>query len=153
MNNIDNILLRAEQHCQQLGARLTKKRKQVLSQLIQSNKALSAYELIKIYKECYNEKIPAMSAYRILDFLEGNRLVHKLDLANKYVAAENISTYDTHNPQQFLVCNSCSKVAKINLTPPTITELNQTVKNSGFELISPKIEVSCLCDNCKSITA
>lgn len=153
MNNLDNILLRAEQHCQKLGARLTNKRKQVLSQLIQSNRALSAYELIKIYKEQYSEKIPAMSAYRILDFLEGNKLIHKLDLANKYIASENISSDDVQKSQQFLVCNSCSKVAKINLMPPTITELNQTVRNSGFKLVSPKIEVSCLCNNCKSITA
>ena len=49
MNNVDRIIGHAEQHCKAHGARLTAKRKQVLTGLIQSDKALSAYELSLIH--------------------------------------------------------------------------------------------------------
>lgn len=42
MNRIQTVIGYAEQHCKTHGARLTSKRKQVLSGLLQSNKALSA---------------------------------------------------------------------------------------------------------------
>lgn len=153
MSNIDNIIQHAEQHCKEHGARLTVKRKQILEQLIQSNKALSAYELIDIYNEEYNEKMPAMSVYRILEFLEGEYLVHKLNLANKYVACAHISCDHSHGVQQFLICGNCSKVKEISISQSTITELTETVTNSGYQLISPQIEINCLCNDCVSIAA
>ena len=76
MNRIDNILAHAERHCKEHGARLTDKRKRVLACLVQSEKALSAYELMDVCKEQYGESIPAMSVYRILEFLEEELLVH-----------------------------------------------------------------------------
>ena len=51
MNQVDSIIQHAEQHCNAHGARLTVKQKQILAGLIQSNKALSAYELINSCKE------------------------------------------------------------------------------------------------------
>ena len=88
MNRVDRIVEHAEQHCKSHGGRLTVKRKQVLAGLIQSEKALSAYELIDVCKQQSGESMPAMSVYRILEFLEDEHLVHKLSLANKYVACE-----------------------------------------------------------------
>lgn len=64
MNNIDTIIERAEKHCKSRGARLTIKRKQVLSSLVQSEKALSAYDFIDLYQQYFDEKISAMSVYR-----------------------------------------------------------------------------------------
>jgi Fe2+/Zn2+ uptake regulation proteins len=43
--NSKAILERAEKHCTELGGKLTEKRRQVLSGLLESPKALSAYEL------------------------------------------------------------------------------------------------------------
>ena len=53
MSKVQKIIDHAEQHCKAHGARLTDKRKQVLSGLLQSKKALSAYELIDYCKENY----------------------------------------------------------------------------------------------------
>lgn len=148
MSHIDNIIQHAEQHCKGNGARLTAKRKQILAQLIQSNKALSAYELMDRYKDQYHENIPAMSVYRILEFLEGEHLVHKLNLANKYVACAHISCDHSHGVQQFLICGNCSKVKEVNISQSTISELNETVKDAGYQLVSPQIEINCLCNDC-----
>lgn len=152
MNNIDGIMEHAERHCKAHGTRLTVKRKQVLSGLIQSNKALSAYELIEFCKENYGESIPAMSVYRILEFLKNEHLVHKLNLANKYVACAHITCDHAHGVPQFLICGKCNRVKEISIKQTTITELKEAVNNAGYQLVSPQLEMNCLCDNCTSQT-
>jgi len=68
MNSVESIIQHAEQHCDLRGSRLTQKRKQILTGLVKSKKALSAYELIDFCKQEYGESLPAMSVYRILVF-------------------------------------------------------------------------------------
>ena len=148
MNSVESIIQHAEQHCDMRGSRLTQKRKQVLTGLVKSNKALSAYELIDFCKQEYGESLPAMSVYRILDFLESELLVHKLNLANKYVACMHISCDHAHAVPQFLICKNCSIVKEITVEESTISDLGNTVKGAGYQLLSPQIELNCLCDNC-----
>ena len=148
MSSVESIIQHAEQHCAMRGSRLTQKRKQVLTGLVKSNKALSAYELIDFCKQEYGESLPAMSVYRILDFLESELLVHKLNLANKYVACMHISCDHAHAVPQFLICKNCSIVKEITVEESTISDLGNTVKGAGYQLLSPQIELNCLCDNC-----
>lgn len=148
MKKVKQIVDHAEQHCKTHGARLTSKRKQVLSGLLQSEKALSAYELIDICKAEFGETLPAMSMYRILDFLQGEHLVHKLNLANKYVACAHITCDHDHAVPQFLICGQCQRVEEISINKSTIVELQKNVEQAGFHLISPQLEMNCVCDNC-----
>ncbi len=148
MDNIDGIIQHAERHCIDHGTRLTKKRKQVLARLIESDVALSAYELIAAVKKKYNEDIAAISVYRILEFLESEKLVHKLNLASKYVACAHINCDHAHGVSQFLICGECSKVKEISIKLATIAELNATVKEADFKLISPQFEMNCICADC-----
>ena len=149
-HNVESIIDHAEQHCKAHGSRLTDKRKQILSGLIRSDKALSAYDLIDLYAEEVGSAIPAMSMYRILQFLEDEHLVHKLSLANKYVACAHISCDHSHSVPQFLICGECNKVEEISIPKPTIDALQKTVEGRGFSLISPQIEMNCVCNDCKS---
>ncbi len=153
MDNTDSILQSAERHCKDHGTRLTEKRKLVLTGLIQSEMALSAYELIAEVKKQYNQDLAAMSVYRILDFLESEKLVHKLKLANKYIACEHISCDHAHGVSQFLICGQCNKVKEINIKPATMGELQTTVDKAGFKLISPQFEMNCICADCLAHTA
>ena len=148
MKNIGDIIRLAEQHCESRGARLTKKRKHVLTALIESAKALSAYDLIDVCREKYGEDIPAMSVYRILEFLESENLVHKLSTASKYTSCENIIGDKARCYSQFLICKSCSKVKEVGLKPSMIAELQATVKDASFKLVNPQLEMNCLCDDC-----
>lgn len=148
MNNLESIIKHAEQHCRDHGARLTEKRKQILTGLIESNKALSAYELMDFCKQRFNTSMPAMSVYRILEFLEDQHLVHKLNLANKYVACMHISCDHAHAVPQFLICRNCSKVKEISINQTTISALSETVKSVGYNLSSPQVELNCLCESC-----
>ncbi len=150
---VERIIDHAEQHCEAHGARLTSKRKQVLSGLVQSDKALSAYELVDYCKTEFGEPIQAMSVYRILDFLEGERLVHKLSLANKYVACSHITCDHVHDVPQFLICSQCQKVEEVSISQSTIAELTANVEQAGFYLAGFQLEVNCLCENCVSEAA
>lgn len=148
MNKIQAIIEHAERHCNEHGARLTNKRKQVLSGLLQSEKALSAYELVEYCKSEFGESLPAMSVYRILDFLEDEQLVHKLNLANKYVACAHITCKHDHEVPQFLICSKCQRVNEISINKSTIDALKRNVEKAGFHLVSPQLEMNCICEQC-----
>lgn len=148
MNNSTGIIKQAEALCHAQGGRLTEKRKQVLESLLQSNKALSAYELIDACKENFNKTLPAMSVYRILEFLEDYHLVHKLNSSNKYIACIHISCDHPHQVPQFLICEKCHKVDEINVKPALIKQLQNEVKTAGYKLTSQQLEMTCLCEDC-----
>ncbi|GJL75696.1 Fur family transcriptional regulator [Nitrosomonas sp.] len=148
MKKVKQIIDHAEQHCKAHGSRLTNKRKQVLLGLLQSERALSAYELIDVCKAEFGEALPAMSMYRILDFLQREHLVHKLNLANKYVACVHITCDHDHAVPQFLICGQCQKVKEISINKAIIVEFQNNVENAGFQLVSPQLEMNCICENC-----
>lgn len=143
-----NILRHAENHCKSRGTRLTEKRRQVLSGLVKSNKALSAYELTDYCRDELGYQLPAMSVYRILEFLEGEDLVHRLHLAKKYVACSHIACDHQHELPQFLICKNCYRVQEISIKRSVMNSLNKSVQDVGFNLASQQLEFDCLCGDC-----
>lgn len=148
MNSVGEILNHAEETCRANGVRLTDKRKRVLAGLLRSGKALSAYDLIEYWRGEFDESIPPMSVYRILEFLERENLVHKLQLANKYVACSHISCDHAHEVPQFLICEECGKVKEIGIKKSLIHTLESNVKQAGYLLKTPQLELRCLCQDC-----
>jgi len=152
-SKVQAAITNAENSCKARGANLTNKRKQVLSALLQSDKARSAYELVDYCKDNFGEALPPMSVYRILDFLQEEHLVHKLKLANKYIACSHITCDHDHGVVQFLICNKCQIVKEITINKSTIATLQRDVENAGFQLASPQLEINCLCQSCKNKAA
>lgn len=148
IKNVNSIIEHVEQHCKSHGALLTTKRKIVLSSLIRSEKALSAYDVIDLCEQQFDQKLPAMSVYRILEFLENEKLVHKLKLANKYVACSHITCEHEHGIPQFLICGTCDQVKEISINKSTMSELKSDIEQAGFQLVSPQLEMNCICNNC-----
>ena len=153
MHELESIIQHAEAHCKARGTRFTDKRKLVLIELVLAKRALSAYELSDLCAERCSETIPTMSIYRILEFLEGEHLVHRLKLANKFVACTHIHCSSDHGIPQFLICEQCSKVKEIHIKPASINELMAIAQSSGFKLVTPQLEMNCLCENCISHSA
>lgn len=148
MTSISQTLDHAEASCRAHGARLTEKRKRILSGLLQSQKAQSAYELIDYMQREFGESLPPTTVYRILDFLASENLVHKLHLANKYVACSHISCDHSHEVPQFLICDECSAVKEVGIKKSLINTLESNVEASGYVLKSPQLELHCLCREC-----
>lgn len=151
MEQHENTINHAEKLCKQHGSRLTEKRKRVLGVLLQSDRALSAYELVDYCKENFEVALPAMSVYRILEFLEDEQLVHKLNLANRYVACKHITCDHQHEVPQFLICTNCQRVKEISINKSTLESLQQNVTTAGYRLVSPQLEMNCLCEKCSEL--
>lgn len=133
----------------QQGGRLTPKRRQVLEILLQKPQPLSAYEVADHYQQILGETIPAMSVYRMLDFLISQGLVHKLASANKFIACSHITCDHGHQTPQFLICDNCHSVREVGIDNRLITALKKSISDNNFQLNSPQLELHGLCEDCQ----
>jgi len=148
MRSPEKAIDHAEQQCLRNGTKLTEKRKAVLLGLLKSKQALSAYELSDYCKESIGVAMPPMSVYRILEFLESEQLVHKLKLANRFVACVHITCEHKHAVPQFLICTNCYRVSEISINESTLSALQANVDDAGYQLVCPQLEMNCLCGKC-----
>lgn len=147
---IDNVIQQAEHQCQSKGGRLTQKRRSILELLLENNQPQSAYEIADLYHEKSGNKIPAMSVYRMLEFLIENGLVHKLASTNKFIACSHIACDHAHQTPQFLICDNCCSVNEIGIDNKLITALEKSIDAKHFQLNSPQLELHGLCEKCQN---
>ena len=153
INQMDESLRLAEKVCREKGARLTYKRRQVLAILLNLKKAISAYELIELYQQEYDDTLSPMSAYRILEFLEQQHLAHKINIVNKFVACAHIGQSHCHQLPQFLFCQKCQSVSELPNDSSQLNDLARRIEQTGHQLTSPQIELTCICQDCLSSEA
>ena len=150
-SKLDSLLRAAEVSCAENGARLTQRRRQVLSALMQSSSPLSAYEVLDLCNRSTTSAMPAMSVYRILDFLEQQLLVHRLSTSNKYVSCAHIACDHKHfQATHFLLCEGCSSVEEVDATEEASEALEQMAKTVGFKLTTQQFELSGICTTCQN---
>lgn len=149
MLDYEKAIFIAEQKCLQGGVRFTHRRKQVLSVLIKADAALSAYEIAEQCNADSDTKMPAMSVYRILDLLQEQNLIHRLEIANKYISCSHISCSHEHNKSQFLICGGCRHVEEIYLSHDAVDALQTAASAAGFSAISPQLEITGWCGQCQ----
>ena len=142
------VLDKAKEMCAVSGGRLTEKRRKLLSLLLLAEAPLSAYDLADAYNKTNGASMPAMSVYRILEFLEGEGLVHKISSANKYIACSHICSDHPHQISQFLICSRCQSVTEIAISSSTIEELRRQALAAGYKFNNSQLELQCLCNNC-----
>lgn len=147
---LQRVIDNAKAVCAHSGGRLTEKRKAVLELLLVSNRPLSAYEITDAYNKCAEKPMPAMSVYRILEFLEAENLVHKLSSTSKYIACSHISCEHEHQISQFLICGKCQSAKEIAISKEIINELGKLIGKAGYALTNPQLELQCLCEHCSA---
>jgi Fur family zinc uptake transcriptional regulator len=146
----EDVITHAENSCKQNGGRLTKKRKLILQLLLDNKIPASAYELADLYQQTTGEKIPAMSVYRMLDFLIEFKLVHKLSSTNKFMACSHITCDHAHSTPQFLICDDCDTVSEIDIDKKLINALQTSIQSKQFQLTSPQLELHGICESCQN---
>lgn len=149
-SNIDQIIKKSQETCTLTGVKLTHKRKNVLIVLLSSSRPLSAYEISERYKGQFNESLPVMSVYRMLDFLIHEKLAHKLETENQYIACAHITCDHQHEMPQFLICDNCHIVKEIVIKKSIMAELEHSIQNTGFALAHQQLELHGLCESCQS---
>ena len=133
----------AAEACARRGARLTELRRRVLALILEAEAPLTAYQLLDLLKETRKGAAPP-TIYRALDFLMKQRLVHKVERLNAFIAC--IESGHQH-PVQFLICGECGKVAEIEDRTAT-KALQHAAKREGFHLRSAVVEIEGTCAAC-----
>ncbi|MFK8249937.1 Fur family transcriptional regulator [Ancylobacter terrae] len=138
-------MARAEACCGFSGGRLTPLRRRVLQALADSHVPLGAYELVERLGSA-GDRPPPMSVYRALDFLAAERLVHRIESRNAYVACGH-----EHGPDAvlvFLICERCGATAEL-ASHAVERDLAWATRSAGFTPKNPVIEIAGTCAACR----
>jgi Fur family zinc uptake transcriptional regulator len=138
----------AEAICAERGQRLTPIRRKVLGALLASHKPLGAYEIIDRLapKGARQGPRPApITAYRALEFLRENGLVHRIESRNAFIAC--VHNHAAGALVVFLICERCGAVGEASSTDVAAT-LTSAARAVGFTPKSPVIELTGVCTHC-----
>ena len=129
--------------CAKSGIRLTPLRAQILELIYQSGAAIGAYDLLRLLRKT-KANAEAMTVYRVLDFLQEQHLIHRVESLNAYLPCSHEA--EVHH-SQLLLCKKCggaSEVADHNL----INTMRDYLQTQGFSLAHGITEIRGLCYNC-----
>lgn len=136
-------LARAEAALAGTGARLTPVRRRALEILLESHRALGAYELLeRLAAEGFGHQPPV--AYRALEFLEEHGLAHRVRRLNAFAACMHPG--HAHSPV-FLICRDCRAIAEAPAAPVR-SALEGAASELGFQLDQITVEATGLCPSC-----
>lgn len=129
-------------HCARQGIRLTDLRRDVLSLLLEAERALGAYELLDALRRTHANAQPP-TIYRALDFLRETGLAHRIDSLNAFVACR----LDAHDHSLLLVCPHCGKVSEVN-DSEVFHLVARHARSAGFRLPNECLEIKAACEGC-----
>ena len=139
----ESVLRRAEDQAQEEGVRLTPVRRRVLEILLESHRAMGAYEVLeRLAAEGFGKQPPV--AYRALDFLVEQGLAHRVRRLNAYAAC--LSNQRDHAPA-FLICRGCEQVAEAE-TPELRAAMLALAAAHDFTIERSTVEILGLCGRC-----
>ena len=134
----------AEALCAERGQRLTPIRRKVLGALLASHKPLGAYEIIDQLAPRGPRPAP-ITAYRALEFLRQNGLVHRIESRNAFIAC--VHNHAAGALVVFLICERCGAVGEASSADVTAT-LTSAARAVGFTPKSPVLELTGVCTHC-----
>jgi Fur family zinc uptake transcriptional regulator len=144
---VADLLERAEQACSGRGLRLTPLRRRVLETLAASHNPLGAYEIVECLSKA-GEPAPPMSVYRALDFLVAERLAHRIESKNAYLACNH--GHDGGEVVMFLLCERCGSVAEV-ASRAVGRDLGEAARAVNFDVRVPVLEIAGLCETCRKL--
>ena len=139
-------LSHAERICGERAQKLTPIRRHVLQALLKSHKPLGAYEIIERLGLKGPRPAP-ITAYRALEFLRENGLVHRIESRNAFVAC--VHNHAARALVVFLICERCGAVGEASSEEVTST-LTSAARAAGFTPKSPVIELTGICTHCRA---
>ncbi|MCU9847407.1 transcriptional repressor [Defluviimonas sp. WL0024] len=143
-----DVLRRAEAVSADRGARLTPVRRRALEILLESHRAMGAYEVLeRLAEDGFGNQPPV--AYRALDFLVDQGLAHRIRRLNAFAACMHPG--EAHSPA-FFICRSCSAVAEAP-AEAVRAAMDSAATTIGFSVERMNIEALGLCPACRETAA
>jgi Fur family zinc uptake transcriptional regulator len=140
---IDEALDKAAALCLERGARLTELRRRVLELVWRSHEPVGAYAILEQLQRSRGGAAPP-TVYRALDFLLGQRLIHRIASLNAFVGCP---TPDRRHSSQFLICSGCGRVAEID-DSKVDSAIARSAASQGFTVDRLTIELQGRCPAC-----
>jgi Fur family zinc uptake transcriptional regulator len=134
---------KAARACARRGAQLTELRRRVLSLILEAEAPLTAYQLLDRLREIHKGAVPP-TIYRALDFLMQQRLIHKIERLNAFIACMESGH---QHPVQFLICRQCGAVAEIG-DRAAAQALADAAERKGFHAQHAIVEIEGTCAAC-----
>lgn len=126
------------------GARLTPVRRRALEILLESHRAMGAYDVLdRLAADGFGKQPPV--AYRALDFLVEQGLAHRIARLNAFTAC--VHPGEEHSAA-FLICRACHAVAETE-AEAVRTALDVTAETLGFAVERATVEAMGLCPACR----
>ncbi len=143
-----DVLTRAEEISAERGARLTPVRRRTLEILLESHRAMGAYEVLeRLAGDGFGNQPPV--AYRALDFLVEQGLAHRIRRLNAFTAC--MTPGEAHSPA-FFICKSCDAVAEAP-AGRVRAAMEASAADIGFVVERMNIEALGLCPVCSEATS
>lgn len=137
-------MARAEALAADRGARLTPVRRRTLEILLESHRALGAYDVLqRLSAEGFGHQPPV--AYRALEFLVEHGLAHRIRRLNAFAACMHPG--EAHAPV-FLICRACDLVAEAP-GQAVRAALDDAAETLGFAVERANVEALGLCPECR----
>ena len=147
-NAVAAVLAEAERRCAERGARLTPGRRRTLEILLEAGRPLGAYEVLeKLAADGFGAQPPV--AYRALDFLIEQGLVHRVRKLNAFTACTHP---ETAHSAAFLICRLCGGAAE-TCAEPKRGALGRAARELGFEIERTIVEAEGVCADCREPAA
>jgi Fur family transcriptional regulator, zinc uptake regulator len=138
-----SALAAVQAECRARGLRLTPARALVLEALLESHRAMTAYELLDRLRSAGLGRQPPV-AYRAIEFLVGNGFVHRIERLSAFVACTHVGEHAA----AFLVCRACRTVAE-TAAPGAESGLAGAARTAGFDVERFTVEAEGLCARCR----
>ena len=138
------VLARADRLAAARGVRLTPVRRRTLEILLESHKAMGAYDVLdRLAGEGFGRQPPVV--YRALEFLVEQGLAHRVQVLNAFAACMHPDT--AHQPV-FLICRDCHRIAE---TPAegVRAALEAAAAPLGFAVERSSFEATGQCPACR----
>jgi Fur family zinc uptake transcriptional regulator len=137
----------AAEACTGRGAQLSPLRRTVLGLVLESPRPVGAYALLDQLKSERARAAPP-TVYRALEFLLEQRLVHRLEKLNAFIACHVHDCGGDHeHPAQFLICASCGTVTELE-EPRIARALEAAASRAGFRPSRATVEIEGTCAHC-----
>lgn len=145
IHTIERMLDKAQSLCVQRDVRLTPQRFKVLKLMMQQKNAISAYDLLDLFRTIEPKAKPP-TIYRALEFLLEQGFIHKIESTNSYILCHHFD-YQSHTSALF-ICDMCNSVTEHHVEG--IEHILQTIADKNdFNLKHSVIETHGVCNGCQ----
>jgi Fur family transcriptional regulator, zinc uptake regulator len=143
---IESALAEAEELCRERDVKLTDLRRRALELVWSAHRAVKAYDLLERLGED-GKPVKPTTAYRALDFLLEQGLIHRIESLNAFVGCASPAT--SHD-SELLVCEACGLVEEV-----TVPELGRALARGAasvdFEATRSVVELRGRCARCRRL--